>query len=96
MAQSGSASEIVIQRRAQVLDSLPATRDELAEKLNCNEKTIARDLNWLQSNGVPLQKRKADRSATLIWYVTNKFKKSAWFWQWGTGKASKIEQDSGH
>jgi predicted HTH transcriptional regulator len=91
MAKSGSEGDLVIQRRVQVLEHLPATREELAEKLDCDKKTITRDLNWLRQNGVPLQKRKADRSALLIWYVANKFNGPAWFWRWGTGKASAVD-----
>jgi predicted ArsR family transcriptional regulator len=92
MAKSGESGDVVIQRRVAVLRALPATREDLGELLDCNPRTIRRDLDWLRENGVPLESRQVSQSSPAVWSVARSFRAKDWFWRWGCGTEGSLSE----
>ena len=82
-------SDNVMRRRVRLLSLLPATRPELCDRLKVAQKTIIRDIEWLQSAGVPLTSEQASPTVPAVWSVPRGFRRRDWLWTFFTADESR-------
>jgi len=75
----------VMSRRCRLIDEIqrrgPITRDRLAATAGSCTRTIERDIDWLESAGVPITRDQQDRHARQTVAIPKRWNAARWLWQ---------------
>lgn len=78
-----SESYANISRRVRVIERLQQdswNRFDLAKDVKCHERTIGRDILWMQTHGVPIEKSQFHSDTPALWSIAKKWDRKAWLW----------------